>query len=175
MLPISLENKGDVVGSLRGEMSGKPRKEGIGVEENVHSPMKGASYISLAKLDGLFLWAWTVSGVTGVRRGEEPAASIRLNAFAIMEVRVQNRTVKTEEVSLVTVFPFPSVEERPNRKQLEQSESWIFFGGFVLLFFRPLSFGAAQRHLQQAARYFHSSFFRPFDRRESGPPPLADR
>lgn len=36
---------------------------------------------------------------------------------------------------MVTVFPYPSVVERPNRKQLEQSESWIFFGGFVLLFF----------------------------------------
>lgn len=88
-----------------------------------------------------------------------------------------DRTVKIKEVSLVTVFPFPSVVERPNRKQLGQSESWIFFWWFcvVVVYFVRFPSEQQQRHLQQAARYLHSSFFRPFDRRESGPPPLASR
>jgi len=65
----------------------------------------------------------------------------------------------------------PSVVERPNRKQLEQSESWIFFlvflcGGVFLL----LSFGAAQRHLQQAAS-FREFLLRPFDRSRVQPAP----
>lgn len=64
----------------------------------------------------------------------------------------------------------PSVVERPNRKQLEQSESLDFFGVLCVGVFLLLSFGAAQRHLQQAAS-FRVFLLRPFDRSRVRPAP----
>ena len=96
-------------------MSEKPKKEGIGVEGNVHSPMKGASYMFLAILDANILWAWTVSGVTGVREGRTRS----LDPFERLcnhGGESSDRTVKIKEVSLVTVFPFPKRCRTPEQK-----------------------------------------------------------
>lgn len=67
----------------------------------------------------------------------------------------------------------PSVEERPNRKQLEQSESWIFlvFCVVVVFFF---SFPSERRRgTYSRLPAFVYSFFAPLTVLESGPPPLA--